>query len=387
MRMSVRRGRRLSLVLAAALAAVVPGLAAPAQASPAPAAKTAVIVQLDAGVAAAVEARLAAANGAGHVRHVYRAVLNGFAGEFSAAAIAALRRNPHVRSVEADGVARIDTTQSPAPSWGLDRIDQHHRPLNGAYTYAATAAGVRAYIIDTGVSSNGDLDRRESGYDVFTGLPDGSGDCNGHGTHVAGTVAGNRYGVAKDAVVVPVRVLDCTGSGSWSGVIAALDWVVADHDPGELAVANMSLGGARNSAVDAAVQRAITDGVLVSVAAGNNGANACNYSPARVGAALTVGATDRTDRRASFSNFGSCLDLFAPGVDITSDWLLGGTNTISGTSMATPHVTGAAALVLARNPSLSPAQLASRVVATATTGVVTKPGSRSPNRLLFSPPN
>jgi subtilisin family serine protease len=203
---------------------------------------------------------------------------------------------------------------------------------------------------------------------------------------VAGTVAGNRFGVAKGAVVVPVRVLDCTGSGSWSGVIAGLDWVVADHGPGELAVANMSLGGPRNSAVDAAVQRVVTDGVTVAVAAGNDGGNACNFSPSRVSAAVTVGATNRTDRRASFSNAGACLDLFAPGVDITSDWLLGGSRTISGTSMAAPHVTGAAVLILARNHAFTPAQVAARLVGNATTGVIPQPGSGSPNRLLFSPP-
>jgi subtilisin family serine protease len=369
-------------VLAAAVCAAVPALAVPAQATPAP--KTAVIVQLDPGFSAALESRLAAANGAGVVRHLFRSVINGFAGEFSSAGIAALRRNPHVLSVEPDGVATVDATQTPAPSWGLDRIDQRSRMLNNAYAYGSTGANVTAYIVDTGVAQNADFDQRGGGYDVFTQLPDGSGDCNGHGTHVAGTVAGNKYGVAKDATVVPVRVLDCAGSGSWSGVIAGLDWVAADHDPGELAVANMSLGGVANSAVDAAVQRVIADGVTVAVAAGNSSTNACSTSPARVTAAVTVGATDRKDRRASFSNFGSCLDLFAPGVGITSDWLAGTTNTISGTSMATPHVTGAAALVLGRNQGFGPADVAGRLVTNSTKNVVTG-ASGSPNRLLFSP--
>jgi subtilisin family serine protease len=384
MRSSTAAMRRLrTLAVAAAVGVGVTGLAAaPAQAAPAP--KTAVIVQLDPGFSAALESRLAAANGAGTVRHLYRSAINGFAGEFSAAAIAALRHNPHVLSVQPDGVATVAATQSPTPSWGLDRIDQRGRTLNNSYTYASTGAGVRAYIVDTGVSCNSDFDQRESGYDAITRLPDGSGDCNGHGTHVAGTVAGNKYGVAKDAIVVPVRVLDCTGSGTWSQVIAGLDWVASDHDPGELAVANMSLGGGANSAVDAAVQNVINDGVTVAVAAGNSSANACGSSPARVAGAVTVGATDSRDRRASFSNFGSCLDLFAPGVNITSDWLAGTTNTISGTSMATPHVTGAAALVLGRNPSFTPAQVAAQLVSNSTKNAVSGV-SGSPNRLLYSP--
>ena len=185
---------------------------------------------------------------------------------------------------------------------------------------------------------------------------------------------------------MPVRVLDCTGSCPLSGVIAGLDWVAAHHQAGRPAVANLSLGTAASSSLDAAVSRVLADGVTVAVAAGNSGLNACSTSPARVAGALTVGATDRTDRRASFSNHGSCLDLFAPGVDITSDWLDGRTATISGTSMATPHVAGAAALLLQRNPGWSPATVAGRVVALATTGRVTSPGTGSPNRLLYSPP-
>jgi subtilisin family serine protease len=375
---------RLRVVAVAAVLAVgVSGLAAaPAQA--APAVTRAVIVQLDPGISAAIEARLAAANGAGVIRHLYRQVLNGFAGRFSEAAIAALQRNPHVLSVEPDAVVTADARQSPTPSWGLDRVDQRQRPLNNAYTYRSTGANVRAYVVDTGVSRTGDLDQRENGHDVLTGLDDGSGDCNGHGTHVAGTLAGNRFGVAKNAVIVPVRVLDCLGNGSWSDVIAGLDWVVSNHRAGTPAVANMSLGGSANTAVDSAVRRVIQDGVTITVSAGNNGTNACTQSPARVPAAVTVGATDRNDRRASFSNYGSCLDLFAPGVDITSDWLAGSANTISGTSMASPHVAGAAARILQGSPRLTPAQVAARLVTNSTKSVVTG-ASGSPNRLLFTP--
>jgi subtilisin family serine protease len=360
---------------------MVGGTALTAPAAAAPPQKTAVIVQLAAGSDALVEARLAAGTD-GRVSHVFRSVFRGFSAELSDRAIAALRRNPHVALIEPDGVV---TTAETAASWGLDRIDQRALPLNGTYNVPAAGAAVTAYIVDTGVAPTADLDQRATGYDGITPGGDGSGDCNGHGTHVAGTVAGTAYGVAKTATVVPVRVLDCAGSGTWSGIIAGLDWVVGNHVSGP-AVANMSLGGGASSTVDAAVQRVIADGVTVAVAAGNSNANACNSSPARVAGALTVGATDSSDRRASFSNYGSCLDLFAPGVGVTSDWLTG-TNTISGTSMATPHVAGAAAVLLSRNPGglLSPSAVASNLVSTATTGVVKVAGKRSPNRLLFAP--
>jgi subtilisin family serine protease len=356
---------------------MVGGTALTAPAGAEPLQKTAVIVQLAAGSDALVEARVAAGTD-GRVSHVFRSVIRGFSAELSDRAIAALRRNPHVALIEPDGVV----TTAETASWGLDRIDQRALPLNGTYNVPAAGAAVTAYIIDTGVAPTADLDQRATGYDVITPGGDGSGDCNGHGTHVAGTVAGTVYGVAKAATVVPVRVLDCGGSGTWSGIIAGLDWVVGNHVSGP-AVANMSLGGGVSSTVDAAVQRVVADGVTVAVAAGNSNTNACNTSPARVSAALTVGATDNVDRRASFSNYGSCLDLFAPGVGITSDWLTG-TNTISGTSMATPHVTGAAAVLLAKTPTMSPAAVAGSLVGSATSGVVKSAGTRSPNRLLYS---
>jgi subtilisin family serine protease len=248
---------------------------------------------------------------------------------------------------------------------------------------------VNAYIIDTGIrfTHNEFGGRAGSGFDAVDG--GAADDCNGHGTHVSGTVGGSTYGVAKNVHLVAVRVLDCGGSGTTAGVIAGIDWVTANHvSP---AVANMSLGGGASTTLDNAVVAAIASGVSFAVAAGNGnflgiGVNACNSSPARVPAALTVGATNKNDKRASFSNFGSCVDLFAPGVDITSSWYSSNTatNTISGTSMSSPHVAGVAALYLQGNPGASPATVSAALIANATTGVVTSPGAGSPNRLLFT---
>ncbi len=356
----------------------------------APEHRTRVIVQLQPGWDALLESRRAG----GAVSHVYRAAVNGFAGEFSDRAIAVLQRSPAVLSVEPDGVVTASDLQDSA-TWGVDRIDQAALPLSTTYTYpTAAGAGVIAYVVDSGVAPHAEFgDRLTSGH---TTVADGNGtsDCNGHGTHVAGTVAGSTYGVAKKATVVPVRVLDCKGSGSLSGVIAGLDWIVGHHGAGVPAVANLSLGGGVSTTIDAAVRRVIDDGVTVAIAAGNSNTNACNTSPARLPAALTVGATEKTDRRASFSNYGACLDLFAPGAGITSAWHTGATaaapgtatNTVSGTSMAAPHVAGAAALLLSTTPSLTPATVASSLTATATTGKVTSAGAKSPNRLLFVAP-
>ncbi len=283
------------------------------------------------------------------------------------------------RSVFAAGV------QSSAP-WGLDRIDQTDLPLNGSYSYASNGSGVTAYVVDTGVlASHTDFAGRvRAGYDAFGGT---TIDCNGHGTHVAGTIGASTYGVAKAVSLVAVRVLDCSGAGTLSGVVAGIDWAVADHVSGP-AVMNLSLGGGASASLDSAVDRAITDGISVVVAAGNSNVDACTVSPARASNAITVGATTSSDSRASYSNFGSCLDLFAPGSSIVSTYHTSTTATasLSGTSMASPHVAGAAARLLGADSGLRPDQVASAIVASATANKVTNAGTNSPNRLLFAAP-
>lgn len=322
----------------------------------------------------------------GRVGHTFRHALRGFEVSLPERAARRLAADPAVAYVQQNGVYSISGTQSPTPSWGLDRIDQRALPLNNSYTYPVTAGGVRAYIIDTGIrfAHNDFGGRAVTGFDAIDG--GSADDANGHGTHVAGTVGGTSYGVAKGVTLVGVRVLNASGQGTTAQVVAGIDWVTGDHDPGELAVANMSLGGGIDTTLDNAVANSINDGITYALAAGNdNGANACNTSPARVAAAITVGSTTSTDARSSFSNIGTCLDIFAPGSSITSAWYTSNTatNTISGTSMATPHVAGAAALVLAQNTSYTPAQVRDNLVNNATTGVVTNPGTGSPNRLLY----
>jgi len=323
----------------------------------------------------------------GRVRHEYGAALRGYAANLPPAALAEVRKDPDVAYVEADAVVTASTTQTGA-TWGLDRIDQRPLPLNTTYTYTPTGSGVKAYVIDTGIrfSHTQFGGRAVTGYDAVDG--GSADDCNGHGTHVAGTIGGSTYGVAKNVSIIGVRVLNCQGSGSNSGVIAGINWVTTNHLPGQPAVANMSLGGGASSALDTAVQNSIADGVTYAVAAGNENANACNGSPSRVANALTVGASTRTDGRASFSNYGTCVDLFAPGQDITSAWISGSSNTatttISGTSMASPHVAGVAALYLQGNPGASAATVNNAITSTATTGQLTSIGTGSPNRLLYS---
>ncbi len=389
------RPRPLSLVLAGTAVAAVVGAVLPgaATADATLLEPTSYIVTLDSGSPVAV-AGLARTLGA-EVGYVYEHALQGFSVRLPAPLLPALLALPGVVRVEQDAPVGITRTQSPTPSYGLDRIDQRALPLNNSYTSRAEGAGVKAYIIDTGVAlGHSDFGGRAvTGFDAVDG---GSAeDCNGHGTHVAGTTGGTQYGVAKAVTLVAVRVLDCEGSGTTAGIIAGLDWVAADHQAGQPAVANMSLGGGPSSALDAAVQRAIADGVSFSLAAGNSGGlvggllgsdNACTGSPSRVTEALTVGATDASDAKAGYSSRGSCLDLFAPGSNITSAWHTSptATNTISGTSMAAPHVAGVAALYLSKVRTATPAQVTQQIISTSTPGVVQNPGAGSPNRLLFT---
>jgi subtilisin family serine protease len=318
--------------------------------------------------------------------HTFHRALKGFSVRMSEQQAERMADDPRVEFVEEDGEVTASATQTGA-TWGLDRIDQRDLPLNSTYNYNATGTGVTAYIIDTGIRAS----HTQFGGRVisgFTAINDGNGtnDCNGHGTHVSGTVGGTTYGVAKNVTLVAVRVLDCNGSGTNAGVIAGVDFVTTNHTAGQPAVANMSLGGGASTALDTAVSNSIADGVTYAIAAGNDNANACNSSPARVASAITVGSTTTTDARSSFSNFGTCVDIFAPGSSITSSWNTSdtATNTISGTSMATPHVAGVAALFLETNPGASPGTVTSAIINGSTLNHVTNPGTGSPNRLLYS---
>ncbi|HSL17740.1 MAG TPA: S8 family serine peptidase [Methylomirabilota bacterium] len=324
--------------------------------------------------------------GAKRVLHTYEHAVKGFAVRMPEARAEMLARDPRIAYVEQDGIVRAVGSQSNA-TWGLDRVDQRELPLNQTYNYNQTGSGVRAYILDTGILiSHNDFGGRASvGFDAFGG---NGIDCNGHGTHVAGTVGGTVYGVAKGVSLVAVRVLDCTGSGTTSGVIAGIDWVTANHV--KPAVANMSLGGGASDTLDAAVQSSIAAGVGYAVAAGNGNRagraqDACGYSPARVPEAMTIGATTSSDAKASYSNYGDCVDWFAPGSYITSAWYtsISATNTISGTSMATPHTAGAAALFLETTPGASAQDVRDFLYAETTKGIVTS-SSTANNHLLYT---
>ena len=323
---------------------------------------------------------------ANKIGFVYAFALNGFSATLTPDEVARLMKDRRVSYIEPDAIMTISGSQSNA-TWGIDRVDQRSLPLNQTYTWDATGQGVRAYIIDTGIRySHNDFGGRASfGFDAFGG---NGTDGNGHGTHVAGTVGGTTYGVAKNVSLVAVRVLDNSGSGTTTGVIAGMDWVVANHI--KPAVANMSLGGGGSTAIDDAVQRMYNAGVPVIVAAGNGNFvgrqdDACKYSPARAPNAFTVGATVTTDAKASYSNYGNCVDLFAPGSSITSAWYTSNTatSTISGTSMASPHVAGGAALYLQYNPTATPQQVYDAITDNSTKGIVTNSRTTN-NHLLYT---
>ncbi|AMM29795.1 S8 family peptidase [Acinetobacter pittii] len=323
----------------------------------------------------------------GKVLQTYDAVLKGFAiylpDVAGTAFVEAMKKNPKVVSVENDTIMKVDATTQSNPDWGLDRIDQKNLPLDSAYSYLQTGSGTTAYIVDTGILSTHQQfsGRVLSGY---TAISDGNGtsDCHGHGTHVAGTVGGSTYGVAKNVSLVPIRILGCDGSGASSNVIAGLDWILKNGK--KPAVVNISLGGEANASLDSAVENLFNNGYVMVVAAGNSNTDACSSSPARVSKAITVAATDSTDTRASYSNYGSCVDIFAPGSQINSSWIGSNTATkvLNGTSMATPHVVGVVAEMLQSTPTATPQTISTNLLNQASNNVVKNP-SGSPNRLLY----
>ncbi|MFJ9186409.1 S8 family peptidase [Streptomyces anulatus] len=392
--------RRIAGAIAAATTlalAVGAGAALPAQAAPAPEGRV-----LHAGAAEAIPGsyivtlketagfRASAAQGkkliagyGGRIERTYTSALNGYAAQLGSTAAKRLAADPAVASVEQNQKVHSTATQTNAP-WGLDRIDQPNLPLNGTFTYPDSAGvNTTVYVLDTGVriTHQDIVGRASNGYD-FVDNDNVAQDGNGHGTHVATTAAGTVYGVAKKAKIVAVRVLNNSGSGTTAGVIAGVDWITANHVASS--VANVSLGGGPSTTLDNAVRRSIASGVTYSIAAGNSNAPASGFSPARVETALTVGATTRTDARATYSNHGPLVDLFAPGSDITAGWATSDTATYTGngTSFAAPHVAGAAAVYLTNHPGSSPAAVGTALVNGATSNVLTGIGTGSPNKLL-----
>jgi len=331
-------------------------------------------------------ARLTAKYG-GSVDKVFRNALKGFSVEMTEKAAQALSRDPNVLFVEEDSYISIAEAQMSAP-WGLDRVDQRNVPLDQTYNYTKTGSGVNVYVIDTGIRVTHEQfqGRAALAYDSIGDGQNGN-DCHGHGTHVASTIGGVTYGVAKNVSLYAVRVLGCNGIGTTATAMEGIDWVAANRQLP--AVANMSMGGWGSDIMDTAVQGAINSGVTFVVAAGNNNGSACNYSPARLSSAITVGASTQADARASFSNYGSCVDLFAPGISIPSAWAWNDTavHTVSGTSMAAPHVSGAVALFLEENQSSTPGEVSAAVLNEATNGEMESMSDGSPNTILFTAPN
>ncbi|MEE4417765.1 S8 family peptidase [Streptomyces bugieae] len=346
-----------------------------------------VVLKDTAGPAASARAeatRLTRAHG-GKVRHTYGTVLHGYAAEMTAGEARLTAADPAVAYVEQDAVQHSSTTQNDPPSWGLDRIDQHSLPLDHGYTYGTTASNVTAYLVDSGLRTTHTQFQGRAGIGVDE-VGDGRNgqDCLGHGTHVAGTVGGKDYGVAKGVKLVAVRVTDCNDRASTSAIIAAADWITAHA--AKPAVVNMSINGPVSSSEDTAIKKSIASGITWVVSSGNGGTDACKNSPGDIADAIVVNNSDSSDTRRSSSNYGACTDLFAPGTSITSAWNTSDTasNTISGTSMAAPHVTGAAALWLAAHPTAAPAGVQAALINSATTGNIASAGANTPNRLLYT---
>lgn len=346
-----------------------------------------VVLQAGSDLPAQAAAAIAKQHG-GQVLFTYNRAIRGFAvripEQATSAFLTAMQKNPQVSYVEEDTLMQTNTITQSNPVWGLDRIDQHNLPLSKSFNYNKTGSGVNAYIVDTGIlASHQEFNGRvQTGYSAIADN-NGTNDCNGHGTHVAGTVGGSTYGIAKNVGLVPVRVLDCAGSGAMSGVIAGLDWIIQNGR--KSAVVNMSLGGSAYSTLDTAIDNLFNNGYVPVVAAGNSNTDACTSSPARAGKAITVAATDSTDTRASYSNYGSCVDLFAPGSQITSAWI--GSNssaaTASGTSMASPHVAGVVATMLENNSTATPQSITDQLLNQSTINLIQNPMG-SPNRLLYN---
>jgi subtilisin family serine protease len=329
--------------------------------------------------------RALVAQAGGTMRFEYESAIRGFAARLPGAAVDGIRRNPRVARIEQDWVVDASDVQTPVPSWGLDRIDQRPNSLDDGYSYSNSGAGVNAYILDTGIRAT-HMDFNGRAVAGFTAIDDGNGtsDCRGHGTHVAGVIGGRRYGVAKGVTLYAVRVLGCDGKGTGSGLVAGVDWVTRNRILP--AVANMSLGSASSATLQQAVQNSIAAGVFYAVAAGNASVDACTITPANVAAAMTVGASNEYGSAESYSNYGRCVDVYAPGRAVISTWHTSDSahTGLSGTSAASPHVTGAAALVLGARPGASPTEVTNALLNDATPSALSTVAQGTPNLLLFT---